>query len=397
MVCRSLALGCAAALCLWLGIAAPAAAAQTPALLAAAQQAAVQAPELSLPCRAAVLIDQGTGTVLYEKNASQRAPIASITKVMTLLLTFEAIHDGRLTLDTPVPVSEHAASMGGSQIWIEPGEHFTLDEMLRAICVSSANDAAVAVAELVGGSEEAFVAQMNAKAAQLGMEDTTFKNACGLDTEGHLSTARDVAVMSRAILNECPEVLHYSGIWTDTLRGGETMLVNTNKLLRRYEGITGLKTGTTGGAGVCISASASRDGLDLIAVVLGSSSSAERFEAATTLLDYGFSAYEAAPLPDLGGRPLYLDVTGSTVEDVPLDYTALPERLLVPKGGAGALTARVDLPAVSGAPLERGSQVGSVTILSGEQPVGSWPVRAAADAAVLDLAGAVRLMAETFL
>ena len=397
MVCRSLALGCAAALCLWLGMAAPAAAAQTPALLAAAQQAAGQAPELSLPCRAAVLIDQGTGTVLYEKNASQRVPIASITKVMTLLLTFEAIHDGRLTLDTPVPVSEHAASMGGSQIWIEPGEHFTLDEMLRAICVSSANDAAVAVAELVGGSEEAFVAQMNAKAAQLGMEDTTFKNACGLDTEGHLSTARDVAVMSRAILNECPEVLHYSGIWTDTLRGGETMLVNTNKLLRRYEGITGLKTGTTGGAGVCISASASRDGLDLIAVVLGSSSSAERFEAATTLLDYGFSAYEAAPLPDLGGRPLYLDVTGSTVEDVPLDYTALPERLLVPKGGAGALTARVDLPAVSGAPLERGSQVGSVTILSGEQPVGSWPVRAAADAAVLDLAGAVRLMAETFL
>ena len=397
MVCRSLALGCAAALCLWLGMAAPAAAAQTPALLAAAQQAAVQAPELSLPCRAAVLIDQGTGTVLYEKNASQRAPIASITKVMTLLLTFEAIHDGRLTLDTPVPVSEHAASMGGSQIWIEPGEHFTLDEMLRAICVSSANDAAVAVAELVGGSEEAFVAQMNAKAAQLGMEDTTFKNACGLDTEGHLSTARDVAVMSRAILNECPEVLHYSGIWTDTLRGGETMLVNTNKLLRRYEGITGLKTGTTGGAGVCISASASRDGLDLIAVVLGSSSSAERFEAATTLLDYGFSAYEAAPLPDLGGRPLYLDVTGSIVEDVPLDYTALPESLLVPKGGAGALTARVDLPAVSGAPLERGSQVGSVTILSGEQPVGSWPVRAAADAAVLDLAGAVRLMAGTFL
>ena len=397
MVCRSLALGCAAALCLWLGMAAPAAAAQTPALLAAAQQAAGQAPELSLPCRAAVLIDQGTGTVLYEKNASQRVPIASITKVMTLLLTFEAIHDGRLTLDTPVPVSEHAASMGGSQIWIEPGEHFTLDEMLRAICVSSANDAAVAVAELVGGSEEAFVAQMNAKAAQLGMEDTTFKNACGLDTEGHLSTARDVAVMSRAILNECPEVLHYSGIWTDTLRGGETMLVNTNKLLRRYEGITGLKTGTTGGAGVCISASASRDGLDLIAVVLGSSSSAERFEAATTLLDYGFSAYEAAPLPDLGGRPLYLDVTGSIVEDVPLDYTALPESLLVPKGGAGALTARVDLPAVSGAPLERGSQVGSVTILSGEQPVGSWPVRAAADAAVLDLAGAVRLMAETFL
>ena len=241
----------AAALCLLglaLGPAAlPAAAQEGGAQLVPAQEGTT----LSLPCRAAILVDQATGTVLYEKDADRRMPIASITKVMTLLLTFEAIHDGKLTLDTPVPVSEHAASMGGSQIWLEPGEHFTLDEMLRAICVSSANDAAVAVAELVGGTEEAFVARMNAKAAELGMADTTFKNACGLDTEGHLSTARDVAVMSRAILNECPEVLHYSGIWTDTLRGGETMLVNTNKLLRRYEGITGLKTGTTGGAGVC--------------------------------------------------------------------------------------------------------------------------------------------------
>ncbi len=168
-------------------------------------------------------------------------PIASITKVMTLLLTFEAIHGGRLTLDTLVPVSEHAYHMGGSQIWLEPGEQFTLDEMLRAICVSSANDAAVAVAELVGGSEPAFVEQINARAAKLGMEQTTFRNACGLDTEGHLSTARDVAIMSREILTHCPEVLHYSGIWTDSLRNGQTQLVNTNKLLKRYGGITGLR------------------------------------------------------------------------------------------------------------------------------------------------------------
>ena len=205
--------------------------------------AAAAAPQLSLNCRAAILIEQGSGRVLYEKNADERVPIASITKVMTLLLTFEAIHDGRLTMETPVPVSEHAYHMGGSQIWIEPGEHFTLDEMIKAICVSSANDAAVAVAELVGGSEPAFVEQMNARAAALGMEQTTFRNACGLDAEGHLSTARDVAVMSRTILNTCPEVLHYTGIWTDTLRGGQTQLVNTNKLLRRYEGITGLKAG----------------------------------------------------------------------------------------------------------------------------------------------------------
>ena len=159
-----------------------------------------------------------------------------------------------------MPVSEHAYHMGGSQIWLEPGEQFTLDEMIKAICVSSANDAAVAVAELVGGSEPGFVQMMNARAAELGMVNTTFHNACGLDTEGHLSTAHDVAIMSREILNTCPEVLHYTGIWTDTLRGGATQLVNTNKLLKRYNGITGLKTGTTSGAGVCISASATRDG-----------------------------------------------------------------------------------------------------------------------------------------
>ena len=233
--------------------------------------AAAAAPQLDLNCRAAILIEQGSGRVLYEKNADERVPIASITKVMTLLLAFEAVHDGRLTMETPVPVSEHAYHMGGSQIWLEPGEHFTLDEMIKAICVSSANDAAVAVAELVGGSEPAFVEQMNARAASLGMEQTSFRNACGLDAEGHLSTARDVAAMSRTILNTCPEVLHYTGIWTDTLRGGATQLVNTNKLLRRYEGITGLKTGTTGGAGVCISASATRNGLSLIAVILGAS------------------------------------------------------------------------------------------------------------------------------
>ena len=402
MVRRRLALSCAAALCLWLLVLALVPAAGGPQREAAAPAqgaflaAAGQGADLSLPCRAAILVDQATGTVLYEKNADQPMPIASITKVMTLLLTFEAVHAGKFSLSSPVPVSAHAAGMGGSQIWLEPGEQFTLDEMLRAICVSSANDAAVAVAELVGGSEGAFVALMNAKAAQLGMSGTTFKNACGLDTEGHLSTARDVAVMSRAILTECPEVLHYSGIWTDTLRGGETMLVNTNKLLRRYDGITGLKTGTTGGAGVCISASASRDGLDLIAVVLGSNSSAERFEAATALLDYGFANYEAAPLPDLSQRPLRLAVDGGAAADVPLDYSALPGRLLVPRGGAEGLAAAVELPGSCSAPLRMGEEVGAVTVTSGGQTVGRWPVRAAADAPRMDFAAALRLLCESF-
>ena len=353
---------------------------------------AAAAPQLDLNCRAAILIEQGSGRVLYEKNADERVPIASITKVMTLLLTFEAVHDGWLTMETPVPVSEHAYHMGGSQIWLEPGEHFTLDEMIKAICVSSANDAAVAVAELVGGSEPAFVERMNARAAELGMEHTTFHNACGLDTEGHLSTAHDVAIMSREILNTCPEVLHYTGIWTDTLRGGATQLVNTNKLLKRYNGITGLKTGTTSGAGVCISASATRDGLDLIAVVLGSLSSSERFTAATTLLDYGFAAYAAVPLPAMEDRPLLIKVKGSAEESVPLDYTALPETLLMPKESAAALTAQLDLPQELEAPVQLGQTVGTVRILSRETQLGEYEVRAAADAEKMDFGTAFGLL-----
>ena len=354
--------------------------------------AAAAAPQLDLNCRAAILIEQGSGRVLYEKNADERVPIASITKVMTLLLAFEAVHDGRLTMETPVPVSEHAYHMGGSQIWLEPGEHFTLDEMIKAICVSSANDAAVAVAELVGGSEPAFVEQMNARAASLGMEQTSFRNACGLDAEGHLSTARDVAAMSRTILNTCPEVLHYTGIWTDTLRGGATQLINTNKLLRRYEGITGLKTGTTGGAGICISASATRNGLSLIAVILGAPSSADRFDAATTLLDYGFGGWQAAPLPAPEVQPLQLKVKGSAEDSVPLDYSALPQTVLLPREGTAALTAQASLPQQLEAPVEKGQTVGTVQVYHGETLLGEYEVKAAADAPRMDFGTAFSLL-----
>ena len=354
--------------------------------------AAAAAPQLDLNCRAAILIEQGSGRVLYEKNADERVPIASITKVMTLLLAFEAVHDGRLTMETPVPVSEHAYHMGGSQIWLEPGEHFTLDEMIKAICVSSANDAAVAVAELVGGSEPAFVEQMNARAASLGMEQTSFRNACGLDAEGHLSTARDVAAMSRTILNTCPEVLHYTGIWTDTLRGGATQLINTNKLLRRYEGITGLKTGTTGGAGVCISASAARDGLRLVAVILGAPSSKDRFEAAAALLDYGFGGWQAAPLPAPEVQPLQLKVKGSAEDSVPLDYSALPQTVLLPREGTAALTAQACLPQQLEAPVEKGQTVGTVQVYHGETLLGEYEVKAAADAPRMDFGTAFSLL-----
>ena len=333
-------------------------------------------PDFDVPCRAAVLIDLDSGTVLYEKEPDTPMSIASITKVMTLLLTFEAIDAGKVSLQDTVPVSDHAYNMGGSQIWLEPGETFTLEEMIKAICVSSANDAAVAVAEFIGGSEPAFAELMNQKAAALGMTNTTFKNACGLDEAGHLSTARDVAVMSREMLLNHPQITNYTTIWMDTLRGGATQLLNTNKLLKRYQGVTGLKTGTTSGAGVCISASASRDGLNLLAVVLGAASSAERFDAATALLDYGFANFEnvAAPAPE--NAPASLPVTGGAEESVELRYAA-PEKILVQKGEGAALTAALELPGTLAAPLAEGQQVGTVTVYSGETALGSWPVTAA--------------------
>ncbi|MBR5306959.1 MAG: D-alanyl-D-alanine carboxypeptidase, partial [Oscillospiraceae bacterium] len=216
-----------------------------------------------LPCKAALLMDEGTGQILYAKNADEQLPIASITKVMTMLLVFEAIDAGRISLEDTVPISANAYSMGGSQIWLEPGEIFTVHELLKAVAVSSANDAAVALAEYVGGSEGVFCDMMNKRAQQLGMENTNFANACGLDAEGHLSTAKDVAVMSRELMKHS-KVFDYTTIWMDYLRGGETQLVNTNKMLHSYSGTTGLKTGTTGKAGVCITATAKRGEMSLI-------------------------------------------------------------------------------------------------------------------------------------
>lgn len=346
-----------------------------------------------LPCQAAILMDQDSGTVLYEKNADDQRPIASITKVMTLLLTFEALEAGRIALDDLVPVSEHAYSMGGSQIWLEPGEEMTLNDMLKAICISSANDAAVAVAEYVGGSETAFVAAMNEKAAELGMTNTHFENACGLDAPGHLSSARDVAIMSREMLLHHQEVADYCTIWTDTLRNGETQLVNTNKLLQRYNGITGLKTGTTGQAGVCISASAERDGLRLIAVVLGSSSGEERFEAATALLDYGFAYFEnvQAPLPQ--DAPQQLPVMHGMEPVVSLAYTA-PGEYLMYRGQNASLRAEVALPQELEAPVQAGQQIGTVKILCEDEQIASSPIVASGDVAARSFASCFCRLAE---
>ena len=352
--------------------------------------------DFDVPCAAAILVDEDSGTVLYEKNADARRPIASITKVMTLLLIFEALEAGKISLDDFVPVSEHAYHMGGSQIWLEPGEEMTLNDMLKAICISSANDAAVAVAEYVGGSEPAFAEMMNARAAELGMTNTHFVNACGLDEPEHLSTARDVAAMSREMLLHHTEVRDYCSIWMDTLRGGATQLVNTNKLLKSYSGITGLKTGTTGKAGVCISASAERDGLRLIAVVLGAASGKERFQAASTLLDYGFSHFESAAAELPADAPLSLPVKRGTAESVTLTYTA-PERCLMPKGESSTLQIALDLPQKLAAPIRAGETVGTVKISNGSAELASYPVTAAQDVDALSFTYCLRRLAEGLL
>ena len=331
--------------------------------------------DFDVPCAAAILIDEDSGTVLYEKNADARRPIASITKVMTLLLAFEALEAGKIHLDDFVPVSEHAYHMGGSQIWLEPGEQMTLDDMLKAICISSANDAAVAVAEYVGGSETAFAEMMNVRAYELGMTNTHFVNACGLDEAGHLSTARDVALMSREMLLHHTEVRDYCSIWMDTLRGGATQLVNTNKLVRFYPGATGLKTGSTDSAKYCISATAEKDGMELIAVILGGSTSDKRFADAKALLNYGFASYAlvtAAPESPLPAVPVTLG-TQKTVQSVLTSENAL----LLEKSRANGLTQAVSLPESIDAPVEEGEPLGTLDIFdAGGTAVASLPLLA---------------------
>lgn len=249
--------------------------------------------------RSAVLMDANTGTVLYAKNAEQALPPASVTKVMTLLLVMEAINSGTLSLEETVSVSEYAASMGGSQVYLEPGETMVAEEMLKCVIIASANDAAVALAEKVAGSEEAFVARMNERAAELGMNNTHFENVTGLDddTVNHMTSAYDIALMSRELLTH-PKILEYSGIWMDTIRDGAFGLTNTNRLIRFYEGATGLKTGSTSKAKFCISATAMREGLHLIAVIMGSDTRDTRNAAAKSLLDYGFANYSVYSYTD---------------------------------------------------------------------------------------------------
>ncbi len=324
---------------------------------------ALNEEEISSP--SAVVMEPVTGKVLFEKNAHEQRACASITKVMTLLLVMEAIESGKITYDEIVTTSEHAKSMGGSDIWLEVGEQMTVDEMIKATAVASANDAAVALAEHLCGSEDEFVAKMNERAKELSMKNTVFKNCNGLDEEGHLTTAYDVALMSAELMKH-EDIFNYTTIWLDTLRGGETQIVNTNKLLKSYNGITGLKTGTTGDAGSCITATATRNGLSLCAVVLGAVTGTERFKDAATLLDYGFANYEMLSVDVSDEKFSEIQVKNGMQKKVKLECNGATD-MVVGKGSSENIEQSFSLPEFVEAPVEKGQKVGTISFtMSGE-------------------------------
>ena len=340
-----------------------------------------------LPAPSAVLMEASTGKVLYEKNAHEQRPCASITKVMTLLLVMEGLDSGQIHLDDMVTASEHAASMGGSDIWLEPGETMSVDDLLKATVIVSANDAAVALAEHLCGSEEAFVQRMNERAAELGMTKTVFKNCNGLDEDGHVTTTYDIALMSRALIAH-EAIFDYTQVWMDELRGGKTQLVNTNKLLKTYSGITGLKTGTTGKAGSCMAATAERDGMSLVAVVLGCDTTDNRFSAASTLLDFGFSGWTLTvpALPPVALASVAVECgMQSTVE---VTAEAIPG-VVVPKGREADVVCEASLEELLTAPVEQGQTVGQITCTLDGEVLAQTPVTAAAAVEELTLSSAL--------
>ena len=350
--------------------------------------------KIELEAKSAILIEQTTGKVLYEENADEQMPPASITKIMSLLLIVEEIEAGNLSLDSIIQCTEHAASMGGSQIWLEPNEEMTVDDLLKAVAIGSANDATCALAEAIAGSVEGFVARMNEKAAELGMVNTHFENCSGLDADGHESTARDIAIMSQELLNH--ELIHkYTNVWMDTLRNGETQLVNTNKLVRFYEGATGLKTGTTSKAGCCLSASAQRNGLNLIAVVMGSDNSDKRFRSARKLLDMGFANYEFAQI-ELNLPNENLPVTGGTEKNVAITSDQF-KSFLLPKGSKDKVTVEYNLPENVSAPVSEGDVVGRICIKLNGEDLGVAEITATQDIYTMNFSRAfLRMLEYTF-
>ena len=333
---------------------------------------AAHAEALAVTAQACILMEKTTGQVLYAVNEHQQLEPASVTKVMTLLLVMEAIDSGALAYDDVVTASAYACSMGGSQIWLKENEQLTVEDMLKAVCVVSANDCSVALAEHLAGSAEAFVERMNQRAKELGMADTHFENPTGLPASGHVTSAHDIAVMSRELILHHPDIRRFTTIWMDTLRGGESSLSNTNKLIRFYEGATGLKTGSTNAAQYCLSATAERDGMELIAVILKSPTSPQRFESAKVLLNYGFAAYTlvtADPPQPLRQLPV-------TLGDAPAVQVRLEgeNTFLTTKSKAAGIEVQVELEERLDAPVEAGRQVGKLTAVSDGETLAVIPI-----------------------
>ncbi len=333
--------------------------------------------EENITAPSAILMESSTGKILFEKNSHEKRACASVTKVMTLLLVFEAIENEKLSFDDIITTSEHASSMGGSDIWLEPGETMSVDDMIKATVVASANDAAVALAEHICGSEDSFIEEMNKRAKELGMKDTTFKNCNGLDEEGHLTSAYDVAVMSRELIKH-ERIFDYTSIWLDNLRDGKTQIVNTNKLLKTYNGITGLKTGTTNDAGCCMSATATRDNVSLIAVVLGCNTGKERFADSAALLDYGFAntSVKELKLPD--DMPKSIKVNGGMEGSVLIDCK-VNSNIVLEKGNSTEIETKIDLPESIEAPVAKNQKIGKLVFSVKGEPVKVCEIKAKTD------------------
>ncbi len=321
---------------------------------------------LNLEAGSAILIEQNSGKILYGYNIHEKLRPASVTKIMSLILIMEALDSGKITLETQIPCSSNAASMGGSQIWLDTTETLSVNDMLKAITVVSANDCVMALAEYLGGTEAGFVQMMNNKAKELGMNDTSFKNCHGIDEDDHLTSAYDIALMSRELLTKHPMITNYTTIWMDSLRDGKSTLSNTNKLVRNYNGCTGLKTGSTSLALFNLSASATRDNLSLIAVIMKAPTSAIRFKDATALLDYGFSNYSYKDFGNKNDIIKNIAITKGVTDNVNAIYEDTPS-FLIKKGQDSQITYDINIPDIIQAPISKGEKLGTVTYsLNGE-------------------------------
>jgi len=341
-----------------------------------AEPQTVESPSIELDCKSAVLMEASTGKILFEKNANEAYAPASVTKIMTLLIVMEAIESGAINYTDMVSTSANAASMGGSQVFLEEGEQMSVDDLVKSVVIASANDAAVSLAEYVAGSEQTFVDRMNKRAAELQMENTNFENTNGLDdtVTNHVTSAMDIAIMSQELIKH-RKILEYSSIWMDTIRNGEFGLTNTNRLIRFYKGATGLKTGSTSKAGFCISATAERDGMELIAVIMGSPTRDVRNEAAKTLLDYGFANYSVYHKD--GEEIGNIKIMGGVEDTFTAYYNDF--NCVLPKGGAANVEYKIELNDNISAPILEREKVGSIKFYSGNELIGETDILASKD------------------